>query len=286
MSKLLSSEYILHDTDRHPYAGLPSIELVNFEEGYKKEEVIFTTELILVLKSSFFLSYDHFLNLEIEEGKIILLPPGSQFTVRAEQPVSLLIFRVKAPVPFLEADTKEKDDFTVLDIKPGIEGYLNLLLNSMEEGLMQEEYLNLKSEELIYLMRSLYTKREFNSFFSPLLSPDSRFHHFVLTNHHQVKTVKELADRYRCSVSNFDKKFRRVFGMPPHRWMQQKKVTLLYREINLTDKPLRDIAAEQQFLSLSQFNDYCKKHFGYPPGKMRRLASLFHGEKQPVKEGK
>jgi len=54
----------------------------------------------------------------------------------------------------------------------------------------------------------------------------------------------------------------------------------LYHEINATSKPLRQIAKEQKFLSLPQFNDYCKKHFGYPPGKMRKLASIFMPERE------
>ena len=111
-----------------------------------------------------------------------------------------------------------------------------------------------------------------------LLSKDARFHEFVLRHYRKVKTVREFAELCNSSVSNFEKRFNKAFGMPPHKWMQQKRVNQLYHEISATDKPLSQIAKEQRFLSLSQFNDFCKKHFGYPPGKMRRLAFMFQKE--------
>jgi len=123
------------------------------------------------------------------------------------------------------------------------------------------------------LFRAYYTKEDLAVFFSPVLTNTTEFSNFVLQNYRKVKTVRELARLYSCSISSFDKKFKKAFGISPYKWMQERKVSLIYHEIYATHKPIKQIAEEQQFMSLPQFNDYCKKHFGYPPGRMRKAVA-------------
>jgi len=267
----------------------PSIEYIQYDAEQDKEGTLSLTEIILVTEGTFFLSYDHFLNRKITTGKIILLPPGCHFTIRTENNVSAFIFRFKEAIQLSESLSMDTlfihknlwaDCLNSLDSRPGLDTFALSLKDNMQNGLCQEDYLKLKAEELLYLLRSYYTPDELKRFFLPLLGPDARFHQFVLRYYRSIKTVKEFADLNNCSVSNFDKRFREAFGMSAHQWMKRKKVSLLYHEINATNKPLRQIAKEQKFLSLPQFNDYCKKHFGYPPGKMRKLASIFMPERE------
>lgn len=289
MNELLSSGSI---TPRHAYPSkrkeIPSIEYVQYEAGQRKQDTLLLTHIILVTEGTFLLSYDHFLDHKLRPGKILLLPPGCHFTVRAENYASALVFRFKEAIRFCEGYSVSNmqakkslvaNELSQLDLKPTIEKFMTLLKDNMEAGLRLEEYLKLKTEELLFLIRSYYTPDELKGFFLPLLSSNVQFHQFVLRYYRKVKTVKEFANLNNCSVSNFDKKFREAFGTSAYQWMQQKKIDLLYHEINATDKPLRQIAKEQKFLSLPQFNDYCKKHFGYPPGKMRKLAFMFREEK-------
>jgi len=290
MNKLSFSENLISDiyfpTKKQE---MPSIDYVQLKAGQRKEETLSSTEVILVTEGELLLSYDHFLDRKIDTGKILLLPPGCHFTVRAGTAVSALVFHIKEAVRFCEGysidneflgkDISRHEPYC-LEVKPAVQNYISFLKDSMESGLTHEYYLQLKTEELLYLLRFYYTTEELGQFFRPLLSSDVQFHQFVLKYYRKVKTVKEFAALNNCSVSNFDKKFRGAFGTSAYQWMQQKKVHLLYHEINATDKPLRQIAKEQKFLSLPQFNDYCKKHFGYPPGKMRKMVSIFRVEKE------
>jgi len=264
---------------------LPSIELIQFEAGNKKEGTLLFTEIILVTEGGFFLSYDHLFDHKVEKGKIILLPPGSQFTVRAKTRASALIFRVKDVIQFNKdyfratKKTTSANDLNSLKIKPEIENFIFLLKGYMTDGLSHEIFLKHKSDELLYLLQFYYKEEELIEFLSPLLSPNAHFYNFILQNFRNIKTVREFAEKYNCSVSKFGKKFQATFGTTAYRWMKDRKITSLYYEINTTTKPLRQIAKEQMFLSLPQFNDFCKKHFGYPPGKMRRLACMFSQQK-------
>jgi len=289
MNKLLSSgHYSRQSVYPSTIQEKPSIEYIRYKAGQTKEETLQLTQIVLITEGQFLLSYDHFLDRKLSEGKIILLPPGTHFTVRAEASSSVFIFRMKEAIRLCERydvnsipreEIPRAGKLNCLEMKPVINSFVSFLKDNMQGGLCHEEYLRLKAEELLHLVRSYYPAEELKEFFLPLLSSNVQFHQFVLRYYRKVKTVKEFATLNNCSVSNFDKKFRETFGTSAYQWMQQKKVDLLYHEINATDKPLREIAREQKFLSLPQFNDYCKKHFGYPPGKMRKLASMFRSEK-------
>lgn len=52
--------------------------------------------------------------------------------------------------------------------------------------------------------------------------------------------------------------------------MMKKKVDLVFYQIRTTNKAFKQIAEETGFLSLPQFTDFCKKHLGNSPGKIRK----------------
>jgi len=264
-----------------------AIDYIHYPEGHSWEKILAFTKIVIVLEGSFLISYDHFIGRKISKGKILLLPPGCQFTARTEEGMSGFIFRLKEFIRFCDGlsfeniiQTKQGFiyDLNCLDINNSLYSFFTSLKEHMENGLREESFLNIKNEELMYLLRAYYSWQELSPVFYPLLSNNARFTNFILRNYREVKTVRELAERYNCSISSFDKKFREAFGTSTYQWMQKKKISLLYHEINTTDKPFKQIAEEQKFLSLPQFNDYCKKHFGYPPGKMRKLSLLFRQE--------
>lgn len=261
-----------------------TVEFSRKQPGESTEQRLSLTQFIIVIEGSFEISYDHFFNREVKAGQILLLAPGCHFTAKTSLGFSAFIFRQKDHLRFSDeftfddredSEDNSHQDLHTLNMVREIALFLSLMKENMENGLMNEDYFYVKNRELLFLMNTYYGKDELSSFFYPLLSPDARFTEFVLQHYRDVKTVRELAKLYDCSISCFDKKFRKAFGTSTYQWMQQKKVNLLYHEINATDKPIKQIAEEQMFLSLPQFNDYCKKHFGYPPGKMRQLALLF-----------
>jgi len=289
MSKFFSFTEALPAAYLNSRKDSPSIQYIQYEPGKKIETALFFSKIILITAGNLFISYDTIFNREIIKGKMILLPSGCQFTAYTKAGVSILVFRLKEIIQFCNGQTirdlSDNNLITIrdlysLDSKPEIESFISQLQKNLNNGLIDENYLKLKIEELFYLFRSYYTREELTNFFSPLLSADAQFHNFVLQNYHTMKTVKDFADKYKCSVSNFDKRFRQTFGISTFQWLKQKKINLLYHEINATTKSLKQIAEEQNFLSLPQFNDYCKKHFGYPPGKMRKLAYMFHAKEQ------
>lgn len=282
MSKLLYPEEHL-SCARYDSGNSPIVEYILYPQEYAWEKLLTQTEIVFVLEGDFSVTYEHFLNLKVGKGNIIILPPGCHYRARTEGGCTAFVFRLSEIDHFCDNFTLErlayemtenKQDIHLLDIRSPVEYYLSELRHNYLDGLRCSLYHELKIKEFFYLLRAYYNKKELAGFFRPLLSNNTRFTNFVLQNYKKVKTVNELAALYNSSVSSFDKKFRMTFGISPYKWMMQKKISVLYNELNTTTKPLKQIAKEQNFSSLPQFTDYCKKHFGYSPSKMRRLAGM------------
>lgn len=268
-----------------------SVDIIDYQSGVSLQKILLETEIIVILKGSIFLSYEYDLNHHITQGKMILLPTGANFKLRTEEGASLFIFRLRDNVRLCESYSisrlkGEMDEFAhsnqlmTLEVNESLNNFLKPLANNLTDGVRCSVFLKHKIQELLLLLRAYYPKAVLAEFFRPVLSNASEFTRFVLQNYQEAKTVKELADMYSCSVSCLDKKFRKAFGVAPYKWMQERKLSLIYHEIFTTTKPIKQIAEEQRFKSLPQFNDYCKKNFGAPPGKMRKLKMTSVNEKK------
>lgn len=245
------------------------------------EETIREGEIIFVLQGSFLITYERLSEQIVEAGKMLLLFPGCIYKARTGEGVFLLKFRLIETTRFCEQFSLEKltekvilsfSHLPVLNTPPVMNNFLSNLIDVLQSGLQCQKHMELKIKELFYLFKVYYTKEELLFFFYPLFSKDASFSEFILKNYRQVRTVNEFATLYSCSVSNFDKKFKRTFGMPAYKWMIKKKVDLVFYQIRTTNKAFKQIAEETGFLSLPQFTDFCKKHLGDAPGKIRKYG--------------
>ncbi|MDH6535194.1 AraC family transcriptional regulator [Parabacteroides sp. 52] len=257
------------------------IQVKHCPPGTEWINTVQTTEVLIILEGNMHISFDFVLNKELKTGDMLLLAPGTQFKAETEKGGSVLVLYVPESVGLcncfslkqlktLAVDKQDKP--VVLQTKPILQTFLQGLMFNLQGGLRCAGYMKLKSEEFLILLQSYYTKDELVAFFYPVLHESSSFTDFILKNYRQVKKVNEFAQLYACSLSNFDKKFKKAFGISAYKWMKGKKMELIYHEINTTNKPFGQIAEEQGFLSLSQFTDFCKKNLGNSPGKIRRGA--------------
>ncbi len=261
-------------------AETPFIQNFHYSPNQKWERSSLAKEIIFVLKGSFEISYDYYLNETISKGNMLLLAPGTLFKGSTEKGVTFIVMRLSKAVDFCDQyhledlskrkGDKNKKEFPVLEIKPILQSFLSFITETYSDGLRCKHYIEIKSKELFFLFRGYYTKEELVTFFRPLISTDAQFAEFILANYHKVKSVAEFAELHSSSTSSFDRKFRKAFGMPAYQWMMSRRNERVFHEINSTNKPFLLIAKEQGFLSHSQFTDYCKKHLGGSPRELRK----------------
>lgn len=82
--------------------------------------------------------------------------------------------------------------------------------------------------------------------------------------------LEELARACGLSIGHFARAFRNTTGLPPHRWLLQRRLEKAKQEMCNTDASLADIALECGFADQSHFTRVFARAFGSSPGAWRR----------------
>ncbi|GAB6008947.1 helix-turn-helix domain-containing protein [Dysgonomonas reticulitermitis] len=244
--------------------------------------------VVFILEGNLRFSFGEYLDRTISKGQMMVLPAGSQLLGRAVEESSLIVIRLLETMQLcdcysLDMLLHEKDDSFIpglyyLDIKERLSSFLSFMDECVGDGLKCIFYLDLKVKELFFILRAYYTKEELFSFFYLLLSRNISFSDQVLKSHYKAKTVQELADILHYSLSGFQKRFKKVFGVSAYHWMKKERLKSIFHEINSTLKSFKEISDEHGFSSPSHFNDFCKANFGATPGKIRQNKSFLNNK--------
>ena len=168
----------------------------------------------------------------------------------------------------------DKDDFnyTLFSLKGNemVIKFFEFISLIYKNGIYCRFYAESKVGELLFLLRAYYDKVDLYKFFYPILTSDLAFSQFIMSNHAKAKTVTELAEIANYSLSGFQKRFKKIFGISAHAWMRKERLKLIYDDISHTSFTLKDLSLKYDFSTPSHFNDYCKANFGYTPGYIRK----------------
>ncbi len=252
--------------------------LLKAEQEWSFTSII--NKLIYIAEGEYNFSYSHFKNKVVSSGQMFIIPAGVSVSGKALEDTTLYTLRLKdtqnlcecfsLDMLLREEDENTDHDLYLLSVDKKISNFFELWSVSIDDGLLCKYFLSLKIKELFYMLRAYHTKEDLLSFFYPLLSNDMTFSDFVLRNHFKVKTVNELAEKANYSLSGFQKRFRKVFGVSAYNWMKEEKLKVIFHEINNTNNTFKEISSKFGFSSPSHFNDFCKTNFGHTPGVLRK----------------
>jgi len=88
---------------------------------------------------------------------------------------------------------------------------------------------------------------------------------FMLSNYHFNIPIEEFSKLTARSLSSFKRDFLKTFGMPPRKWLQEKRLNEARHLIEYKNKKSSSIYLELGFESLSHFSHAFKKKFGKAP---------------------
>ncbi len=262
----------------------PAIEHVTRQKDSHLNIFNEANKIVFVLKGSVTVSFDSHVKELINKGRFYFVPAKCQYNSIAHEDTEVLLFRMNMNLNFCDhfsfemlldknANTQKNSGFTTLETNFVLQKYLESMEMYLNEGLKCFYLFELKQKELLFLLRAYFLKEELFNFFNPVLSPDIQFSNKVYEYCEKVKTSKELAECMNYSLSGFEKRFKRVFGMPAYKWLKTKKARNIYHEITCTKKTFSEIGFEYGFSSSSYFNDFCKTNFGKTPGEIRNTDS-------------
>lgn len=260
------------------------IDILVHSKGTRLSKDIQETELVCIISGVVSITTQKTNNQIIESGHILLMPPNTQVSAEILSDAYILVYIVNKPIQLcdlcplesLEETTEEIEDqagsYAVLKFNDRITDYFDTFIKCLNEGLWCYHFLEIKSHELMFMLRAFYDRRELSRFFRPLISNDTAFSDFVIKNYRNVKTVEELAKLSNYSRSGFKAHFRKTFGTSASVWLREKKARNVYHELTTTTKTLQQISGEYNFSSVSHMSIFCKEYFGKPPGKLRKEA--------------
>lgn len=87
-----------------------------------------------------------------------------------------------------------------------------------------------------------------------------------------------MARESGLSRSAFADRFRTVVGQPPLQYVTEIRMRKAAELLELTDTPVKRIAAQVGYESVSAFSSAFKRRFGAPPIALRQAAAGANGE--------
>lgn len=259
----------------------PTIESVRIAKGTKGDYHIRANKILFFIEGRMQIVSENFPEYEGMKGLIVFLPVGGKYSYTALSSTELIVFRVYNPVRLCDNLTVEKlyaskrTEDTIephcraLEINARVWHLLDGLGDCLSDGIKCNSYFELKIKEFFLMLRTYYPPKDIRNFFALILSNDSVFSEYVRQKWVRFRTVAELAESLRMTPRKFSAKFKEIFGQPPCRWMTEGRARIIRRQLTITDKPLKQIAAENGFGSAVEFTKFCKKELGATPTDIR-----------------
>lgn len=135
------------------------------------------------------------------------------------------------------------------------------------------KYLDLKCQELIYILTCYYPLYQISSFFYPVSKYTESFHYFVMQNYDKVKSVEEFAQLGGYTITTFRRLFKNMYKVPVYEWILDKKREGILNDLQRTKERVSVISARYGFESLSHFAHFCKDSFGDTPRSLRKRTA-------------
>ncbi len=218
---------------------------------------------------------------KLKRGEFVFLPAGSRLAYEIQRDSTVLIVRITGNVPECPVlrinktapratSFRDPTGMHVLKINKRMRSYVAELMETINDGFLCRHFLQGEANRLLFLLNAYYPEEERVKFFSHILTPDIKFSEFVRMNHMKYRTIGELSEVLCMTSQAFANRFKKVFGMTPHKWMQQEKARHIYLDICRSDMPLKEIAIKYDFPLSSNFFRFCKQTFGESPGNIRK----------------
>lgn len=264
-----------------------TIEIRKLMKGHEEEMVFLKNEITFVCKGEIHFWFRDFSEKKVCKGELVFIPVGGVFRYRAESETELLIIHLNRNVILCEGSRiEELYRFTPegsTNFRPGIYAleiniplwrFIDGLKDAINDGLICRYYSDLKTRELLILLKVFYAKEDLKNFFSLILSPDTEFSEFVRANYQKCKSVKDLADMMNMLPKQFSEKFLKVFGELPQNWINKERALSVYAELCSGNTAIAAIVEKYKFSSQPHLNKFCMREFGKNPGEIRKKINV------------
>lgn len=282
-----------HNSQSQDYASSSKaqegvLELCRYSKGqHFAAEKCTQNCMIFVLKGELLVNSDEYPGTTLQGNQFILQAIGSKIELLALTDVRYIVYRFTELPVICEAEYKkilERSEapltYTPLIIIPKLEHFLTDMADYLQEADPFDKYIEIKCQELVYLLMHYYPLYQMTTFFYPISTYTESFHYFVMQNYDKVKNVEEFAHLGGYTTTTFRRLFKNMYGVPVYEWILAKKREGILEDLQFTQQRINVISTRYGFDSLSHFAHFCKDSFGDTPRSLRKRAA--NGEKLSI----
>ena len=161
--------------------------------------------------------------------------------------------------------------YSPLHISPQLQRVVEDIVEHLqEEPPLCSAYLQLKRQELVFVLTNYYSLPQISSFFYPISSYTESFHYFIMQNYLKVKSVEEFAHLGGYGVATFRRLFKNMYGSPVYEWILNKKREGILDDLKFTKKRISAISSYYGFDNHSHFAHFCQNSLGDTPRALRK----------------
>jgi len=151
--------------------------------------------------------------------------------------------------------------------------YLNsvmLMLDSDKEIKPDNELIKIKAKELLHHLYSQDKSGEIKNILAQSWdNEESRLRQVVEQNFCNKLNINQLAFLSGMSVSNFKRKFEKIYQTSPGKWVKEKRLERANYELLNSDKSIYEISSLIGFNSQSHFIQAFKNKYGLSPSRFK-----------------
>lgn len=166
---------------------------------------------------------------------------------------------------------------TVMRIRTGavLEGFFKGMLAYFQEAQPTTELLRLKFRELLLSVVSDQRNSEVLAYFCSLLHDPAqeRVRRVMEDNYRFNLQLEDYARLSGRSLSAFKRDFQGIFGMPPGRWLRERRLARAHGLLSSGVLQVGEVAFQCGFENLSHFSRAFKEQFGHAPGALREARA-------------
>lgn len=240
--------------------------------------------MFFITKGELLINSEEFPGTILRNGQFVLQAIGSKVELLALTDVEYLIYwfnelplichdryqeivsQAEAPLTYTPMIMNARIQYLISDLAAFLEGQPPC-----------SKFIELKSQELVFLITNYYPLPQLSAFFYPISTYTEGFHYFVMQNYGKVKNVEEFAHLGGYSITTFRRLFRNLYNVPVYEWMLEKKREGILEDLQHSKMRITEICNHYGFDSLSHFAHFCKDSFGDTPRSLRKKAAS--GEK-------
>lgn len=237
--------------------------------------------MIFLLKGELLVNSREYAGTTLHAGEFILQAIGSKLEVLAMEDSECVCYHFNQLEMFCEhryqhimSEVQPPLIYSPLRVVPALQCFLEGSKSYLSENRICRELLSFKRKELAFILACYYSDYELASLVHPLSQYTTSFQYFVLQNYMKVKTVEEFARLGGYTATTFRRIFNSVFHEPVYEWMLHRRKENIIYELHHTGASISEICYKYGFESLPHFSNFCKKHFGASPRKLRAASGI------------